>query len=604
MPIVAFSCKLYGDLTQKAWVTIKHCMTTYADRPWLNHYDASVPHSLEYPDIPVHTLLETTAQNFPGYTAALTSVRLPLLGTRSETISYQQLGVLSDRFAAGLADMGINKGDRVAIISINCVQFIIAFFGVLKAGAVVVAIDPTFPVAKMADHCQRSGVKAAFTLTLFYDQVCEVRAECDLTQIIVSNIKEFFPKLGKMAFTLLREKKDGHYIESLQPGDIWLDDIFARYSPGQRPHIEIDPQSDTAIFQFTGGTSGTPKPACGPHFALVANATQMRHWMSQDEASSDSFLAAIPFFHVYGLIAVMLFAVSMASPMIMVFDPRNMTDVLQKIQDHKPTLFMGVPALFNKLNKHPDVLKGKYSLKSIRACVSGSAPLPMEVKRRFEELSGGRLMEGYGMSETPTATHCNPYRGENRAGSIGLPFPDIECRIVDIDDDTIDVPVGETGELLMRGPMLMTHYHNAPEESAGALKDGWLHTGDIARMDEDGFFYIVDRKKDMVLIGGFNVYPAMVEKTLIEHPAVIDAGVAGIPHPRNPGQEAIKAWIVKDANTNLTTDNIIEFCSQKLAYYEVPRRIEFVDSLPRTIVGKLLRRVLVAAEAQKDTAAK
>ncbi len=574
-------------------------MVGYADRPWVRCYDEGVPASLEpYPPISLHELLDQIVQEYPNNTACITSVRLPLFGRVHASITYRELGDLSDRLAAALADFGIKKGDRVALDFVNSTQFIIAFFGILKAGGVVVALNPTFPPAKIADQINDSGAEVVIVMSLFYKAINSIRDKTRIRQVIVSNIKEYFPPMGKFLFTLAREKKDGHRVEELVPGDTWLQDLLTKYSPDQRPKIEINPKQDTAIFQYTGGTTGIPKAARGPHSALVANAIQMRVWMSSKSGGQERFLAAIPLFHVFGMVAVMTFAVATGSAMIMVPNARDIDDVLDNIHTFKPTVFMGVPALFNAINHHPDAVAGKYDLSSIRACVSGSAPLAPETKRRFEELSGGVVMEGFGMSEAPTATHCNPFQGVNKVGSIGLPFPDVECRIVSLDDEVTDVPIGEVGELVLRGPVMMTGYHNMPTETANAIRDGWLYTGDIARMDEDGYFYIVDRKKDMVIIGGFNVYPNMVEKVLMEHEAVAEAAVAGIPHPEKEGQEALKAWIVLKPGAQVTQEQLIEFCQEKLAPYEIPRRIEFLSELPKTAVGKILRRELVRMEAE------
>jgi long-chain acyl-CoA synthetase len=302
---------------------------------------------------------------------------------------------------------------------------------------------------------------------------------------------------------------------------------------------------------------------------------------------------------------VMTFAVSMAAAMIMVPNARDIDDVLDHIHIFKPTLFMGVPALYNAINHHPRVIDGQVDLKSIRACISGSAPLPPATKQRFEEVSGGKLVEGYGLSEMPTATHVNPLLGENRTGSIGLPLPDVECRVVSLDDGETDVPVGEMGELALHGPQMMIGYHNMPTETANALRkdqDGklWFFTGDIARMDEDGYFYIVDRKKDMALIGGLNVYPRNVEDVLASHPAVLEVGVAAIPHPDRAkvGQEALKAWVVVKPGHTVTAEELMEFASKDLARYEIPSRYEFVSELPKTTVGKILRRELVRMELE------
>jgi long-chain acyl-CoA synthetase len=305
-------------------------------------------------------------------------------------------------------------------------------------------------------------------------------------------------------------------------------------------------------------------------------------------------------FHSFGMVAVLGFAISIGAKIVLVLNARDIDDVLGAIHTFKPTLFHGVPALYNAINNHPGVKSGEVSLKSIRACISGSAPLPPATKAEFERLSGGKLIEGFGMSEAPTASHVNPLRGENRTGSIGLPLPDMDMRIVSLDDGETDVAVGEVGELLMSGPQLMIGYHGMPTETANALreKDGkmWLYTGDIARMDEEGYFYIVDRKKDMALIGGFNVYPNVVEKVIKEHPAVLEVGVAAVPHPEKQGQEALKAWVVLKEGQTTTESELIEHCSKHLARYEVPTRLAFVKELPKTTVGKTLRRELIQME--------
>lgn len=580
-------------------------MVSYSSKPWTKSYDPGVPASLEpYPDVLVFQLLDETAKKYPNNSACITALKLPLFGVKDDTVTYRELGELSDRLAAALADLGVKKGDRVALVLPNCTQFVIAFFGILKAGGVVVALNPTFPPLKWADQFNDAGVEIVISLTAFYEGLNSIRDNTSVKRVILTNIKEYFPGLGKTLFTLAMEKKMGHRVESVHSGDLWFQDVLAKYSPDRRPQVSMEPKSDTAIFQYTGGTTGVPKAARGPHSALVANALQMRHWTAGDiEPEKERTLAAIPLFHVYGMVAVMISAVYNGAAMIMVRNARDIDDVLMHIDKYKPNLFMGVPALYNAINQHPDVAAGKYDLSSIRACISGSAPLAPETKRRFEELTGGAVMEGFGMSEAPTATHCNPLQGVNKVGSIGLPFPDVECRIVSLDDGVTDMPVGEIGELVIRGPVMMTGYHNMPTETANAIRDGWLYTGDIARMDEDGYFYIVDRKKDMVLIGGFNVYPNNIEKVLMEHDAVIEAAVAGIPHPEREGQEALKAWIVVAPDKQLTEQDLVNFCGQKLAPYEIPRRFEFVPELPKTAVGKILRRELVRMETEKKSGA-
>ncbi len=578
-------------------------MVTYQEKPWLKRYDPDVPHSLTpYPQRPLHSFLIESAQQFGDDVATITSAHLPVVGRVKSTLTYRAVNDLSDALAAALVDMGLEKGDRVALVMPNCAQFVIAFYAVLKAGGVVVAANPTYPPKKLAELLVDSGAVTAITLSLFYEGLKQVQQETSVKHVIVTNIKEYLPGLARVLFTIAKEKKEGHRIEK-RPGDHWLQDVLARYA-GKKPAVQVD-ADDIAIFQYTGGTTGVPKAAMSSHAALVANTLQCTAWLARLDVQ-ESFLAAIPLFHVFGMVAVMSFAVSLHAAMIMVPNARDIDDVVDNIHHYRPTIFMGVPALFNAINHHAGVVAGRYDLSSIYACISGSAPLPPATKRRFEELSGGVILEGFGMSEAPTASHANPVKGENRIGSIGLPFPDMEMRIVDLDDGVADVPVGEIGELLMRGPQLMKGYYGMPTETANALRSGpdgkkWLYTGDIARMDEDGYFYIVDRKKDMALIGGFNVYPRNVEDVLMEHPAVKEVGVVAIPHPDpdKVGQEALKAWVVLKEGQTLEADDLIAFACDRLARYEVPTRIAFVDELPRTTVGKILRRELARMEIEE-----
>lgn len=583
-------------------------MVSYAERPWVNNYDAHVIPQIDYPDTPLHQLLTDAAKNHPENIALVTSTRLPSvlgkLGRLNTQMTYAELDRASDSLAAGLVELGVQKGDRVAIVMPNSTAFVISFFAILKAGGVVAATNPTYPDEKMQFQINDSDARVVICLTMFYDQINRIRGNTQVEHVVVANIKEYLPGLAKVLFTLAKEKKEGHYVESLQDGDFWFQDMLGRYA-GRRANVDVS-ADDLALFQYTGGTTGVSKAAMSKHRALVANTLMCDSYLGGEEGK-DSFLGAIPMFHVFGMVAVLCFAVKMASPVYLVPNARDITDVLDNIDTFRPTLFMGVPALYNAINKREDVQDGTYSMSSIRACVSGSAPLPPATKREFERLSGGIIMEGFGMSEAPTATHCNPLKGENRVGSIGMPFPDMDMRIVSLDDGETDVPVGEVGELVMAGPIIMEGYHKMPTETANAVreKDGkrWLYTGDIARMDEDGYFYIVDRKKDMALIGGYNVYPNAVEKTLTEHPAVQEAAVAAIPHPEKEGQEALKAWIVFKAGQSATEKDLIDYCAQHLAQYEVPRRYTFVEELPKTSVGKTLRRELVRMEMEEREAA-
>ncbi len=578
---------------------------TYAERPWLKSYDEGLAHSIDYPAVPVHSFLQETAKKHPGRTALVTSVKVPIFGRLSSEYTYAELERASDAMAAALVDKGLQKGDRVAIVMPNCVAFAISFYAVLKAGGVVAATNPTYPAQKMAYQINDSDAKFIITLTVFYQTIKDIQSQTQATSVIVANIKEYFPGIAKLLFTLAMEKKGGHYLADVQPGDYWFQDLLKQYD-SRRVDVDVQPD-DLAIFQYTGGTTGVSKAAMAPHRALVANVMQMGAVLRifNMPLENDVYLGAIPMFHVYGLVALLTVSVANASKIILIPNARDIDEVIDCIAHYKPTQFPGVPALYNAINNHPRVQSGEVDLSSLRYCISGSAPLPRATKEEFERLSGAAVREGFGMSEAPTATHVNPVLGENRTGSIGLPLPDMDMRVVSLDDGETDLPVGDIGELLMAGPNVMLGYHKMPTETANSLreKDGkvWLYTGDIARMDEDGYFYIVDRKKDMALIGGFNVYPAEVENALKSHPAVLEVGVAAIPHPERPGQEALKAWVVLKPDQNATAEELMAFCEDKLVAYSIPRRIAFIDELPKSTVGKTLRRELVRLEQEASS---
>ena len=371
--------------------------------------------------------------------------------------------------------------------------------------------------------------------------------------------------------------------------------MLAKYQPSQRPKLDIGPD-DTALFQYSGGTTGISKGAVALHRNVVANTLQMKEWITTMEEGKETVLMAIPLFHVYGMVAGMNFALVTAASLVMIPNARDIPDVLENINKYHPTIFPGVPTLYNAINNRPEVKSGKVNLRSIKACISGSAPLMRETKEKFEELSGGKVFEGYGLSEAPTATHCNPLMGINKTGSIGLPMSDVDCKIISLDDGETEMGLGEIGELVINGPQVMKGYHNMPTETANALRklrDGkiWLFTGDIARMDEEGYFYIVDRKKELIKPGGFQVWPREVEEAIAAHPKVLEVGVAGIPDPYRG--ETVKAWIVLKPGQQATADEIKAFCKERLAAYKVPTHYEFRTELPKTTVGKILRRELV-----------
>lgn len=550
------------------------------DRPWLKKYDQGVPHHIDYPEVPLFALLQETARKYP---------ETPCTIFKGAKISFREMDQITDRLAAGLAEVGVKKGDRVGIFMPNTPQFVIAYFAILKIGGVVVAINPLYSAREIEHQVNDAGIEVMLVMSNFYNLVKQVQPKTKIRQLIVTNIKEGLPPILSFFFTLTKEKKGGFRIQ-LAEGDLWMQDLINRHKPEDKPKVEIGPD-DVALFQYSGGTTGISKGAIALHRNLVANAYQIRMWFVDAEEGKEVTLMAIPLFHVYGMVAGMLFSILVGSSMVMVPNPRDLTDVLGNIQKYKTTIFPGVPTLYNAINNHPDVLAGKYNLSTIKACISGSAPLMRETKEKFEALTGGVVFEGYGLSEAPTATHCNPLKGENRTGSIGLPLPDVDARIISLDDEVTVLPVDEIGELVVKGPQVFKGYHNMPTETANTLRDGWLYTGDIAKMDQDGYFYIVDRKKELIKPGGYQVWPREVEEVIAMHPKVLEVGVAGVPDAYRG--ETVKAWVVVKPGETLTEEEVKDWCKERLAKYKVPTSVEFRTELPKTTVGKILRRELV-----------
>lgn len=559
-----------------------------SERPWLNNYDAGVPKSIDYPAIPLFELLSQAARENPD--AACTIFK----GAR---LTYKEMEELTDRLAAGLASIGVTKGDRVGIFMPNTPQFVLAYFAVLKLGAVVVAINPLYTSRELVHQVNDSGLEVMLVMSNFYNMVKKVQPETKIKSLVVTNIKETLPPILAFLFTLTKEKKDGFRIQ-LAESDYWMQDLIASHQPEQRPQVEISPE-DNALFQYSGGTTGVSKAAIALHRNLVANAYQIRSWMVDAKDGEETVLMALPLFHVYGMVAGMLFGIKSRAALVMVPNPRDLDDLLGNAQKYKTTIFPGVPTLYNLINNSADAQAGKYDLSSIKACISGSAPLMRETKEKFESMTGGVVFEGYGLSEAPTASHCNPLQGVNKTGSIGLPLPDVECRIVSLDDEVTDLPVGEIGELVIKGPMVMKGYHNMPTETMNTLRDGWLYTGDIARMDEEGYFYIVDRKKELIKPGGYQVWPREVEEVISDHPKVLEAGVAGIPDPYRG--ETVKAWVVTLPGETLTADEVKAWCKEHLADFKIPTEVEFRDELPKTTIGKILRRELVREHKEANS---
>ncbi len=561
--------------------------------PWFKHYDEGVPRTLRpYPNRTLLDYIADSAKDKPDHPAIL------FKGLR---VTYGELERLSDAFAVALAELGIQKGDRVALLLPNSPQFIIAEVGAWKAGATVFPLNPIYTESELEGPLNNCAPETIVTLTLFYNRIKSIQPNTKLKRVIASNIKDFLPPVLRLLFTLVKEKKEGHRIR-LQPGDLWFTDLLKTTRPQRKPSVSVSPD-DPAIILLSGGTTGTPKGTVGTHRSLVTSGLQLTAWVKNLKGEKeDIVMLPLPLFHVYANAGIQCEAFVNGNTLSLIPNPRDIKDVLHAIRKDRPTFFISVPTLFIALLNHPDVKAGKVDFKSIKLCISGAAPLMAETKKSFEELTGGRILEGYSLTEAMMACTVNPALGEKKIGSIGIPLPDVEARIVDPDSGDKILPPGEVGEILLRAPQLMQGYWKNPQETAGVLRvhgegDPWLHTGDLGYMDEDGYIFIVDRKKDVIKPSGFQVWPREVEEVISSHPAVLEVGVAGVPDDYQG--EAVKAWVVLRSGQQVTTDEIRQYCRQKLAPYKVPKQIEFREGLPKSMVGKVLRRLLAQEEKAK-----
>lgn len=554
--------------------------------PWLAHYDLDVRPSLA--PYPQATLLDYLSR------LAREHGHKPALLFKGTAVSYARLEAESDAFAAALVAEGVKPGDRVALVLPNCPQFFVAEFGTWKAGAITVPLNPTYSEREMQQALEATRAETVVTLTPFYGRLKQAQGRTAVRLVIATSIKEYLPPALRILFTLLKEKKDGHRI-TLQAGDQWYGALLKRHASAPRPNVTVAP-GDRAVILSSGGTTGTPKGVVGLHRHYVAAGLQLEEWTkSARTAWKDVIMLPLPMFHVYGNVGVQPLALLAPQPLSLVPNPRDLNDLLATIKKVRPTLFGGVPTLFTALLNHPDVRSGKADLSSIRICFSGAAALMAETKRQFEATTGSRIMEGYSLTEGMMACCLNPVQGPNKIGSIGMPLSDVEVRIVDAEQGERPMPTGEVGEMIMRAPQYMEEYWNNPLETSETVRvhstgERWLHTGDLAYMDEDGYIFLVDRKKDLIKTSGFQVWPREIEEVLSAHPAVMEVGVAGIPDPVKG--EVAKAWVVLKASADVTEDALRAYCKERLAPYKVPAAVEFRKDLPKTMVGKILRRAL------------
>lgn len=556
-------------------------------RPWLAHYDADVAHSIApYPD---KTLID--------YLADLSRAHgdRPAVLFKGASVSYRVLETQSDAFAAAVASLGVRPGDRVALLLPNCPQFMIAQFGVWKAGGVVVALNPIYSERELEAALESTGAVLAIALTPFYARVKAVQRRTRVRGVIATSIKEYLPPVLRLLFTVFKEKKDGHRI-TIAAEDMWFEDLLRTHRAAPKTGVDVRPD-DRAVILASGGTTGTPKGVVGLHRHYVAAGRQLHEWTkSALNQSTDTIMLPLPLFHVYANVGVQPLAFVAGIPLSIVPNPRDLDDLLKTIRQVKPAFFNGIPTLYTAILNHPDVQNGKVDLSSIKLCFCGSSALMAETKRRFEDATGARIVEGYSLTEGMMACCVNPVKGKNKVGSIGLPLPDVDVRIVDTEDGERDLPSGEVGELIMRAPQHFAEYWNNPEETAVTLRTHgpggpWVHSGDLAYMDDEGYLFIVDRKKDMLKTSGYQVWPREIEEVLASHPAVMEVSVAGVPDPLKG--EVPKAWVILRSGQSATESELRAHCRERLAPYKVPAQVEFRKELPKTMVGKVLRRLLV-----------
>jgi long-chain acyl-CoA synthetase len=556
--------------------------------PWLDNYPPGVPEHVTVPKASLAGLLDDAARDFP---------HAPALHFEGRTTSYAQLAEQAKRFAGALAGLGVAKGTRVGLILPNCPQAVVALFGALRLGATVVQNNPLYTERELGHQLGDAGVEVVVCLDLVYERVKALRGQTAIREVIVTSVLDELPAVKRaLAPYTKRGKAATASLAKDEPIRRWRE-LLASAPQGPAAAAEVDPDRDLALLQYTGGTTGVSKGVMLSHANLRANVEQVRAWFPDADPGREVMMAVLPFFHVYGLTVCLLLGVRIGAALVLL--PRfDLDGVLSAIDRFRPTLFPGVPTMYVAINNA--VEKGGHDLSSIKACLSGAAPLPMEVAERFERFSGGRLVEGYGLSESSPVAIANPIYGKRKAGTIGMPLPDTIARAADPSDPDRTVPIGEPGELAISGPQVMQGYWNRPEETAQVLRDGWLLTGDMAVMDDEGYFAIVDRKKDLIIAGGYNIYPREVEEVLYEHPKVLEVCVAGVADAYRG--EVVKAFVVLREGEQATVEEIREFAKARLAAYKVPRAVEFRDELPKSLIGKVLRRALVEEEQAKAAA--
>ncbi|MGE6611397.1 AMP-binding protein [Peribacillus sp. NPDC076916] len=556
-----------------------------SNKPWQAIYPEQIPAVLSYEDKPLYSFLKESAEEFPDKVS---------IHFQGKELTFREVHESAVKFAAYLKSIGLQKGERVAVMLPNCPQGVIGFFGILMAGGVVVQTNPTYTERELEYQMKDSGAKIILAMDILFPRVAAVASRTDIEHIIVTAIKEYLPFPKNLIYPFIQKKQYGIVINVEHEGNHHLFSEIMKRKMTEEVTVPIDVDNDLALLQYTGGTTGFPKGVMLTHKNMLANTKMCNAWLYRNKRGEERILAILPFFHVYGMTTVLVLSVMEGNTMI-IMPKFDVLATLKTIQKQKPTMFPGAPTMYIGLLNHPDI--AKYDLSSINACISGSASLPIEVQEQFEKITGGKLVEGYGLSETSPVTHANFIWDQPRVkGSIGLPWPDTDSVILSLETFE-ELPPNEIGEIAIKGPQVMKGYWNRPEETENTFRNGWLLTGDLGYMDEQGFFYVVERKKDTIIAGGFNIYPREVEEVLYEHEAIQEVVVAGIPDPYRG--ETVKAYVVLKKNANATEEELNEFARKNLASYKVPRSYEFRDELPKTTIGKILRRVLIEEEKKK-----
>ena len=556
---------------------------TYQDKPWLKFYEKGVPETISYEEICMPDILDRTAKEFADNTALI---------FQGYKLTYRQFKEMVDRFATCLADFGIKQGDAVAILLPNLIPCVVAYFSILKIGAITVMNNPLYTDRELGHQFNDSGAKALITLDLLANRMIDLRPKTKIRQIVYTSIGDYLPFPKNLLFPLVAKKKKLAADVKQAPDVFTWKDCISKYQ--QRPPTVKLGFEDVAMYQYTGGTTGVSKGVMLTHANLSKQVQQAAVWFPQFEKGTQIVLGALPYFHVFGMSTAMNFAVHVGWAQVLVPRPQP-EPLLEAIRKFRPTFVALVPTMYIGMLNHPDLKKTDMSC--IKGAFSGSAPLPVEVIHEFERITGAVIVEGFGLTETTPVTHINPFGGIRKVGSVGVPISDTECRIVSLDDGVTDVPVGEPGELIIKGPQVMKGYKDMPDETANTLRNGWCYTGDIGTMDQDGYFYIVDRKKDMIISGGFNIYPRDIDEVFYQHPKVQEACAIGIPDPKRG--ENVKVFVVLKEGETATQKELLEYCATKLAKFKLPAEIEFRKELPKTNVGKILRKQLRAEELEK-----